>query len=286
MSLPATASPARPTRGAGSTRPLRLLAPAAPLARDADQRRLERTRELAALERAVDRLAAGEGSVILLEAAAGPRQTALLEYAARAATDAGCLVRRATPAPPERDLPYGVVRSLLEAPLRAATGPGRISPLDGAAEPAAALLLGAMPADAEPDIVIAHSLLWLSAGLAAGRGLTLIVDDAHWSDAPSLTALAYLARRIADVPVLLVIAARPGIISPAGFGAPIVLRFAPHALDPPSLRPGAPNARGWRPSAGRLRPRTRPRWPSTHSRTVRSSTPRGTTPPTTAACSR
>ena len=187
MSLPATANPARPARAAGSTRQLRLLAPAAPLARDADQRRLERTRELATLERAVDRLAAGEGSVILLEATAGPRKTALLEYAARAATDAGCLVRRATPAPPERDLPYGVVRSLLEAPLRAATGPGRVSPLDGAAEPAAALLLGGVHADAEPDIVIAHSVLWLSAGLAAGRGLTLIVDDAHWSDAPSLT---------------------------------------------------------------------------------------------------
>jgi DNA-binding CsgD family transcriptional regulator len=48
----------------------------------------------------------------------------------------------------------------------------------------------------------------LSGGLAP---LALLVDDAQWADRDSLAALARLARRIRDVPVLLVLAARPGV---------------------------------------------------------------------------
>ena len=54
-----------------------------------------------------------------------------------------------------------------------------------------------------------HGLYWLIANLAEQRPLLLVVDDAHWADSPSLRALAYLARRIADLPVGLVIASRP-----------------------------------------------------------------------------
>ena len=37
----------------------------------------------------------------------------------------------------------------------------------------------------------------------------MVVDDAHWADAPSLRFLDALARRVEDLPVLLAIAARP-----------------------------------------------------------------------------
>lgn len=198
---------------------------------------LERAVELAALRTGVRRLGAGYGSVILLEAPAGVGKTALLEHAARAAADAGCLVRRAAPTPSERDFPFGVMRTLLEAPLRTAREPERAVLLDGAARPAAALLLGGASADPaeHDDVAIAHSLLWLSAGIAGGRGLALIVDDAHWSDVPSLEALAYAARRIEDVRVLLVLASRPGAIPPGGWGPATMLHPAPLAEGTPWL---------------------------------------------------
>ena len=37
----------------------------------------------------------------------------------------------------------------------------------------------------------------------------MVVDDAHWADAPSLRFLDALARRVEDLPVLLAVAARP-----------------------------------------------------------------------------
>ncbi len=38
----------------------------------------------------------------------------------------------------------------------------------------------------------------------------MLVDDAHWADGPSLRALAYLAARIADLPVAIVVTTRTG----------------------------------------------------------------------------
>jgi DNA-binding CsgD family transcriptional regulator len=148
----------------------------------------------------------------LLPPAADPESTALLDQIARAAADAGSVVRRIAPVPGERDLEFGVMRALLEAPLRRLPECRRAALLDGAAGPAAELLLG--PArtggDGDGHVAMAHSFLWLAAGIGAGHGLALIVDDAQWADAGSLEVLAYLARRIDDVPVLLAIAAGPG----------------------------------------------------------------------------
>ena len=55
---------------------------------------------------------------------------------------------------------------------------------------------------------MAHSVLWLCSAIAERRPLTLVVDDAQWADRASLEVLAYLARRIEDLPLLIVIAAR------------------------------------------------------------------------------
>ncbi len=96
------------------------------------------------------------------------------------------------PTPQERHFPFGVVRTLLEAPLRGAL------PLDGEAK------------DNGGATAIAHSLMWLCAGLARTQPLALIVDDAQWSDRSSLEVLTYLAGRIEDLPLLIVVAARFG----------------------------------------------------------------------------
>jgi DNA-binding CsgD family transcriptional regulator len=171
---------------------------------------IERVSELDVLERAVVALAGGTGGVVMLEAAAGLGKTALLEHAARFASEAGCLVRHAAPGPHERDFPFGVVRTLLEAPLRELPGTERGSLLTGAAAPAGALLLDGEIPGADSATAVAHGVMWLCAGLAHTQPLVLIVDDAQWSDRSSLQVLSYLAGRIDDVPLLILVAARVG----------------------------------------------------------------------------
>ena len=42
------------------------------------------------------------------------------------------------------------------------------------------------------------------------KPLVMLVDDAQWADQPSLRFLAYLAQRIADLPIALVVTVREG----------------------------------------------------------------------------
>ena len=129
---------------------------------------------------------------------------------ARAALAAasGCLVRRAAPGPLERHFPFGVVRALLEAPVREASGEGRAQLLDGAASAAGTLLLEGTVPGGDSTMLVAHSVLWLCAAIAERRPLALVVDDAQWADRSSLEVLAYLARRIDDLPLLIAVGAR------------------------------------------------------------------------------
>ncbi len=54
-----------------------------------------------------------------------------------------------------------------------------------------------------------HGLFWLTVNLTAERPVVLAIDDLHWCDRPSLRFLAYLARRLEGLPVLLVASLRP-----------------------------------------------------------------------------
>ncbi len=159
---------------------------------------IERGVELDALRSAVR----GGGGVVVLEAAAGLGKTALLDEGAALAAATGWLVRRAAPSPLERALPFGVLRALLEAPTRAHPGVAC-----GAAAAAGELLLDGVSGRGDV-LTMAHSVLWLCSGLAAQRPLALVVDDAQWADAASLGVLAYLARRIEDLPLLLLVGTR------------------------------------------------------------------------------
>jgi len=169
---------------------------------------IERAVELEVLGAAVERLAEGEGGVVVLEAGAGLGKTALLERAAGLAKDARCLVRRAAPGALERHLPFGVVRTLLEPPLRDASRTQRARLLDGAAASAGDLLLDGTVPGGDSATMVAHSILWLCSAIAEERPLALIVDDAQWADRCSLEVLSYLAHRIDDLPLLIAIGAR------------------------------------------------------------------------------
>jgi DNA-binding CsgD family transcriptional regulator len=174
---------------------------------------LERERELAQLEAAVTSAAAGVGALAVVEGSAGIGKTRLLAAARRDARERGMRELTARGAALESDFPYGVVRQLLEPAVAAE----RDELLSGAAALAAPLFGGiaAPPAGSDASFAVLHGLHWLVAGLAARTPLVLTVDDLHWADLASLRFMGYLARRLDELPVALVVAARPAESPPA-----------------------------------------------------------------------
>ncbi|HST43316.1 MAG TPA: hypothetical protein VLK58_27570, partial [Conexibacter sp.] len=83
---------------------------------------------------------------------------------------------------------------------------------DGTATLAATALglATAEPAPASPDspFPVLDALYRLTAALAAARPLVLLLDDAHWADAPTLRLVDFLAGRLDGLALTLVVAAR------------------------------------------------------------------------------
>ncbi|MGH2957269.1 MAG: ATP-binding protein [Solirubrobacterales bacterium] len=175
----------------------------------------ERERELAELDRLLDSAAHGAGQVALVEGPAGIGKSRLLEAVADRATARGFTVLRASGGQLERELGWAVVRELFERGLRQIVPREREAVLSGAAALSRPILWsgpGAEPANvAEGEAALAsalHGLYWLCANLAERAPLALLLDDAHWTDEASLRFLAYLAQRVGDLPVCLVLTAR------------------------------------------------------------------------------
>jgi DNA-binding CsgD family transcriptional regulator len=198
---------------------------------------LERRDELASIAGALDSAAGGRGGVLVLEGAAGIGKTRLLGEAVAHGRELGCRVLTARGGEFEHAFPFGVVRQLFEAALAALPEDERSQSLAGAAARAGRLL--GQPGDSDgtapgdEQFAIQHGLYWLVANLAARQPLVLAVDDAHWCDTPSLRWLAYLSRRVAELPVLVAVAARPA--EPGADQALAAIVAEPHAI---VVRPG------------------------------------------------
>ena len=176
----------------------------------------ERDAELAATAAATAAAMAGRGTVVLAEGPAGIGKTTLLRASCSAISGAQVLTARGLAL--ERGFPFGIVRQLFD-PVRFAAPADWDRLLDGAAGLAGRVFGGGDPGVVEDDVPFAttHGLYWLAANLAAARPLIIAVDDAHWSDAPSLRWLSHLAARIDSLPVTLLLAARTGPDQPILF---------------------------------------------------------------------
>jgi DNA-binding CsgD family transcriptional regulator len=178
---------------------------------------LERSKELAQIESVLAEARGGSGKFLVIEGPAGIGKTALLASARAVAAESGMRVLRSRGTELEREFAFGVVRQLFEPALVEASESERADLLQAAAGEAACLLglPGALPVDGrhssgiDPSFAIFHGLYWLCANLAAIDPLCVVVDDAHWADAPSLRYLAFLVTRLEELDVALVIATRP-----------------------------------------------------------------------------
>ena len=132
----------------------------------------------------------GEGGVLVVEGPPGAGVSTLLGQARRVARERGVAVRRARAGELERGFAFGIVRQLLEPEL----------------DP--------VPADDSPAALA--EVAAAVARLARERPLLLAVDDLQWADGPSVRALEFLAARVDDLPVLLVLGLRAG--EDAGLG--------------------------------------------------------------------
>ncbi len=200
---------------------------------------LERDAEFAALDEALDAAVAGTGAALVVEGTAGIGKSALLDEARRRAAARGMRVQVATASLLERDLAHGVVRQLLEVAVRTATTGDRAALLAGAAELATPVVLpeAGIAADGAADLrgPIVHGLYWLTANLAAETPLLLAVDDAQWSDAASLRFLAYLARRLDGLPLVVLVTVRTGETSADPALADLAAGAAARVLRPEPL---------------------------------------------------
>lgn len=170
---------------------------------------IERDREVEVLDTAFSTAAAGRGSVVLIEGAAGLGKTALMAAARERSSSREVAPLRARGNELETAFAFGVARQLLEPPLEALREQGRLP--DGPARAAVDLIgagRGQMEGQAD-ELALVHSLYRLVADLADGGALALLVDDLHWCDRSSLGFLVYLAQRVTDLPVVLVAAYRP-----------------------------------------------------------------------------
>lgn len=171
---------------------------------------LERDEELARIRAAFDDAAGGSGRLVVVEGPPGIGKTRVLDEARALAKSLGFARMRATGEEPEQSITWGVVRQLVERSILRYSGEVREAILAGPAGRALEAIERA--GDDVDDIQLArtmHALWWVSADLSSERPLLITVDDAQWADAPSLRFLAYLARRLDDLSVCLVVGTRP-----------------------------------------------------------------------------
>ena len=146
----------------------------------------------------------GRDRCVLLVGEPGIGKSAVLAAVRELARDAGALVLTVRGVEAERQLPFAGLQQLL-SPLT-----GQVGGLPPAQREAVEAALGLAAAAPPESFLVGLGSLGLVSDAAKQRDLVILVDDLCWVDPPSQAVLAFLARRLADQPVVLVAAARSG----------------------------------------------------------------------------
>ncbi|MGZ6661928.1 MAG: AAA family ATPase [Solirubrobacteraceae bacterium] len=203
---------------------------------------VEREADLARVDVLLDRVPAGAGVVAVVEGPAGIGKTELMDALGARARERGFGVLSARGSEFEQEIAFGIARQLFVPMLRAASPGERRRLVDGVAQVGVRALgieAGEPPAD---RFAAVHGLYWLCANRAERGPLVVVIDDVQCVDDPSLAWLGYLARRAADLGLLLVGSLRSG--DPGAERAELARLVAGRDVERIALRPLSPTAVG------------------------------------------
>ena len=164
---------------------------------------LGRRSECAALDRLVASVRAGPSRALVLRGEAGVGKSALLKHLA--GQSSRCGIARAAGVESEMELAFAGLQQLC-APFVE-----RLERLPGPQRDALGTAFGLRTGDAPDRFLVGLAVLSLLSDVAEEQPLICIVDDAHWLDAASAQALAFVARRLGAESVGLVFALRKPI---------------------------------------------------------------------------
>jgi DNA-binding CsgD family transcriptional regulator len=181
--------------------------------------------EVARVDALIERLPEG-GAALVVSGEAGVGKSALLHYARARADARGFRTLTTVGVESEAELAFAGLHQLLYPGLGLAEllpGPQR-----GALEVAFGIANGP-----EPDVfLVALAAFQLVCDAAEGCPLVILADDAHWLDRSTLRVLTFIARRLENEPVALLISVRTGFVTPLGDASPPALeleRLSPSA---------------------------------------------------------
>ncbi len=212
-----------------------------------------RTSELGALDDALQRARAGEGSWVNVVGEAGIGKSRLVSAFAGSVAAAGGTAVTGRCSTVDRSTAY---RPLAEAALALAA---RLpDPLPAELEPYAAAVARFVPKWSSRDVVanespavLGESILRLVRACGAGRPAALILEDLHWADTETLAVSEYLADHVGDAAVVIVSTWRPedaATSSRRPFGRRTTLPLAP--LSPAEVAEVVAACRGQAPATG------------------------------------
>ena len=168
---------------------------------------LGRDLELARIESILEG-ARSHGEALVVTGEAGIGKSALLDFACKLAEQNGLRVLAAAGVQSETQLSYAGLHQLLQ-PLLAG-----LALLPVRLREALLTAFGMTRSEVADRFLTALAALELFANAAHEQPLLVVVEDAHWLDAPTVEALGFIARRIGSEPIILLAAARNGYPNP------------------------------------------------------------------------
>jgi DNA-binding CsgD family transcriptional regulator len=178
---------------------------------DSDPNLLERETELSALDHALADAVEGRGSVVAIEGPPGIGKSRLVAACGELAAARGMYSISVRGTELERSYPYGIVRQTADSVSLDKTPEERAALFTGAARLALPILdPGSAEEGDSPELMYQrlHGLYWVTANLAREQPLLITIDDAQWADEASMAAQRFLSLRIADLPMVLLLAVR------------------------------------------------------------------------------